>query len=160
MSGLLGIGTANASFNLNSDLINKLKTEETARINSPLETKLNALKESQNIHTSFVNQLTALKDLMKTETNDYEANLIGKSIGIDVANKDLISKNSFTVDVTSLAKKDVYQSEKINSGDATFNQTINVKGVDVTGSTYEELKEVVPEVVAERILKLREEKIE
>lgn len=141
MSGLLGIGTSNASFNLNSDLINKLKSEETARVNSPLEAKLNALKESQNIHTSFVNQLTALKDLMKTETNDYEANLIGKSIGIDVANKDLISKNSFTVDITSLAKKDVYQSEKISSGDATFNQTINVKGVDVTGSTYEELKE-------------------
>lgn len=141
MSGLLGIGTANASFNLNSDLINKLKSEETARVNSPLEAKLNALKESQNIHTSFVNQLTALKDLMKTETNDYEANLIGKSIGIDVSNKDLISINSFTIDISSLAKKDVYQSEKINSGDAAFNQTINVKGVDVTGSTYEELKE-------------------
>ena len=89
MSGLLGIGTSNASFNLNSDLINKLKSEETARVNSPLEAKLNALKESQNIHTSFVNQLTALKALMKTETNDYEANLIGKSIGVDVFDYDL-----------------------------------------------------------------------
>lgn len=54
MSGLLGIGTSNASFNLNSDLINKLKSEETGRVNSPLEAKLNALKESQNIHTSLI----------------------------------------------------------------------------------------------------------
>ena len=35
MSGLLGIGTSNASFNLHSDLINKLKSEETARVNNP-----------------------------------------------------------------------------------------------------------------------------
>ncbi len=31
---------------------------------------------------------------------------------------------------------------------------------EIKKATFEELKEVVPEVVAERILKLREEKIE
>lgn len=161
-NGVLGLGSGQASA-LNSDLIEKLKTAERKSTVAPIETRIeNITAEKEifsNIETKVSELLAAIKpfDLfISGGMNAFEqktAATSGDSVTFDADDVTSLEKGFTSVNVTKIAKKDVYQSDLVTSSqkDVAFSSigdlTISVNGISstfiTTGKTYTQLAEEI-----------------
>lgn len=156
-NAVLGLGSGQAA-SLNSDLIEKLKTAEKKSVVDPYETKITNItgeKETfSTIKTKVSELLAAIKpfDLFVsggvTAFGQKSATTSGDSVTFDAVDLQALKKGFTTVSVEQLAKKDVYQSNAVNTTtkDAKVNQgmlTINGKDFDTTNLTYKQLADKI-----------------
>jgi len=157
--GVLGLGTGAAS--LNNELIDKLKTAERASTVEPIETAIEEITgeggESEKI-TEIIAKANELLDSIKsfdlyvsggiTAFDQKSANVSGDSASFDAVDETNLNEGTTTVDITALAKRDVFQSSAvagtvkdtvISAGNLLIDVGDNNYTFDTTDKTYEEL---------------------
>ncbi len=151
----IGLGSNGA---LSYDIIDKLKDADKSAIISPIERKIElntskqeGLSELKKLITELQEQAVALSDSKTYQTKD--SSVSGDSVSVDVAHE--AKEQSIEINVTSLAKKEIYQSQAFASESSTFASeaktmtfTINGKEIDIdvtTSTTISELAELINE---------------
>ena len=157
--GVLGLGTGAAS--LNNELIDKLKTAERASTVEPIETAIEEITgeggESEKI-TEIIAKANELLDSIKSfdlfvsggvsAFDQKSANVSGDSASFDAVDETNLNEGTTTVDITALAKRDVFQSSAvagtvkdtvISAGNLLIDVGDNNYTFDTTDKTYEEL---------------------
>ena len=157
--GVLGLGTGAAS--LNNELIDKLKSAERVSTVEPIETAIEEITgeggESEKI-TEIIAKANELLDSIKsfdlyvsggiTAFDQKSANVSGDSASFDAVDETNLNEGTTTVDITALAKRDVFQSSAvagtvkdtvISAGNLLIDVGDNNYTFDTTDKTYEEL---------------------
>lgn len=160
--GILGLGSGQAA-SLNSELIEKLKSAERKARVEPLETSLENItlerEKFSEIDTKIAELLTTIKpfDLFvsggTTAFDEKSATTSGDSVTFNASDTSKLNNGITTVDIKSLAQKDVYQSNTITEaqkgalgdiGTLTIQvgaDTFNFNTADY--ATYDELTEAI-----------------
>ncbi len=150
----LGAGSGVLTYNV----IDKLKKADEAAMIDPFKTRLsNTQKKEENL-SDLITQIS----LLKTSVSDFKdgeifqkrlADVSGSSVSADV--KDGVKVQSISMDVTQLAKNDIYQSKGYDSETSSINssgsdQTIHLEygnnSKDITikdGATLSDLKDAI-----------------
>lgn len=163
--GILGLGSGQAA-TLNQDLIDKLKAAERKSTVEPYETSLEDITLEKEIFQRVSGKVSELLDSIKpfdlyvlNGANAFDqksATTSGESVVFDAADVSALNKGVTTVDVKSLAQKDVYQSNAVNgtTKDSVINAgnlSIEVNGVvetfDTANLTYEQLAQQINDKV-------------
>jgi len=123
----LGIGSGV----LNYDVIDKLKDADTNVMVKPLEDKLDLLKKKESALSQFITIGSTVKtDILDIADGNIFAkvntNVNGSSVAVEA--DDGVLPQEFSINVTQLAKNDVYESDGFASPSSVVNQT----GKDVT----------------------------
>lgn len=155
-TGVLGLGSGQASA-LNSDLIDKLKTAERKSTVEPYETSLEDMTLEKEIFATIDAKVSELLSAIKpfdlfvtggaTVFDQKTATTSGDSAVFDAADVSALNKGVTTVDITSLAQKDVYQSKTISDivtpltgiGDLTIGSETFI----TEGKTYQEIADEI-----------------
>ena len=163
MNGVLGLGSGQAS-SLNNDLIEKLKAIDNKNYLDPIDKKIDKLplerEEIGNINLKVEELLSSIKNLSANNSNGInvfdskEADINGESVKFDVDSLQNIRNGSTTVEVLSLAQKDVFQTNKFtNENDIIGGGVINVslgnnqeKSFDTSNMTYKQLADKLNEM--------------
>ena len=163
MNGVLGLGSGQAS-SLNNDLIEKLKAIDNKNYLDPIDKKIDKLplerEEIGNINLKVEELLSSIKNLSANNSNGInvfdskEADINGESVKFDVDSLQNIRNGSTTVEVLSLAQKDVFQTNKFtNENDIIGGGVINVslgnnqeKSFDTSNMTYKQLADKLNEI--------------
>ena len=142
-TGILGMGSS-GSTGLNQELIDKLKEAEKKAKVTPIETKLETwdkeLEKFGEIEVKINELLASVKSLdlfNLSGTNAFEqivANTNGTSAMFEAVDKSLLTEGTSTIDVTQLAKRDVYQTNTFTDSSATISADINDKISIAVGS--------------------------
>lgn len=142
-TSLLGLNTYNTSFSLNNDLIEKLKTAELNSLNSPINSTISKINSSLDLTNQFKTKLNELLNLTKTEISNFTASTSNSNILFDAPNEELLKEGTYSFEVFSLAKKDVYSSNTLfkSLNDLFGDTNISIKGnnIDTTGKTVNEV---------------------
>ncbi|MFA6683785.1 MAG: flagellar cap protein FliD N-terminal domain-containing protein, partial [Arcobacteraceae bacterium] len=127
-TGILGLGTS-GSAGLSQELIDKLKEAEKKAKVEPIETKLETwdkeLEKFGEIEAKINELFASVKTLdlfNSTGTNAFEqivANTSGTSAIFEAVDTSLLNEGMTTINVTQLAKRDVYQTEIFTSASDT-----------------------------------------
>lgn len=140
---LLGnLGTAQT---LNIDLINKLKESEQKSLNKPIELNIEKIK-SKNIKDEVIlKELNTLDNFLKNindNTNNFSLNIQGNNLNIFPTQPELLKDNIYDINISSIAKKDIYKSNNFSSKNDLINKgVININNIeyDTTNKTYQDL---------------------
>lgn len=155
--GILGLGSA-GSTSLNQDLIDKLKEAEKKANITPLETRLEDITLEKEIFNEIDSKVSEVLDAIKpfdlyvsggvNAFNQKTATTSGDSVMFDAADVSVLNKGVTSVEIISLAQKDVYQTNSVDGAtkDAVINAgnlEITVNGIletfDTTNMTYDQL---------------------
>ena len=153
-SGILGLGSS-GSADLSSELLTKLKTAESTDVLDPItaeqedtQAEIDAVDAVQTMVTDLLDLVKDF-DLFTSGTNIFDnvtASTSGSSASFDATDSSNLEPGTITINVTQLAQKDVYQSNKISDKTSTMDSgTISISVGDNTydfstdGKTYEAL---------------------
>lgn len=135
-TGILGLGTS-GSTGLSQELIDKLKEAEKKAKVTPIETKLETwdkeLEKFGEIEAKINELFASVKTLdlfNNTGTNAFEqivANTSGTSAMFEAVDTSLLTEGTTTIDVTQLAKRDVYQTMTFSSTSAKISDSADDK---------------------------------
>ncbi len=143
---------------LTYDVIDKLKKADEAAMIDPFKTRLDNTKKKETNLSDLITQISLLKTSI-TDFKDGEifqkrlADVSGSSVSADV--KPGVKVQSISMDVSQLAKNDIYQSKGYDSKDSKINdsgddQTIHLEyedsSKDITikdGATLSDLKDAI-----------------
>lgn len=131
---------------LNNDLIEKLKKSEVNSINKNLLKDIEKINESKIITEQFFNKINKILSLSEEKTINYSANLSGNNVSFDIENELNIKEGFYTFNVSSIAKREVYQSsEFLDENDFFGNELLTIKGMNINtaGKTFKELNEEI-----------------
>lgn len=161
--GILGLGSGQAA-TLNQELIDKLKDAERKATVEPIETRIEDITLEKEIFTTIEDKVSELLDAIKpfdlfvsggvTAFEQKSATTSGESVIFDAADVQALNKGVTTVEITSLAQKDVYQTNAVNAAtkDSVINAgTLNIEfngevsSFDTTNLTYEQLAKKINE---------------
>ncbi|RXJ70202.1 flagellar hook protein FliD [Halarcobacter ebronensis] len=152
--GILGLGSS-GSLELSDELIEKLKTAETTAYVDPIDKDIEeqeaAIDAAGEIEDKISELLKIIEgfDLYTTDTNVFDqvtASTSGTSASFDATDTSNLKPGTIDVEVTQLAKKDVYQSSEITDitseiGSGTLKITVGSEEYEFNtdGLTYEDL---------------------
>ena len=152
--GILGLGSS-GSVDLNSELLDKLKTAESTSILDPITTEIDDTQAEidavDEVSTKILELLAVVEsfDLYTSDTNIFDevsATTSGSSVSFAADDTSNLNPGTINVTVSQLATKDVYQSDIISDNEAimsngTLSVTVgdDVYEYDTDGKTYEEL---------------------
>lgn len=144
--GILGLGTGQAA-SLNQDLIDRLKAAEKRARVEPLEKQIEDItteRESfKTINDKVAEVLEAIKpfDLFVsgglTAFDQKSANTNGTSVTFEATDISKLNKGITSVDIKTLAQKDVYQSNAINAASKDALGDIGVLSIEVGGEKHD-----------------------
>ena len=157
--GVLGLGQGQAA-SLNNDMLEKQKAVDKKATVDPIEAKLekfDAEKEAiSNISTKVDEFYDSLQIFSLNQSsgsnafNQKSVNVMGDGVIFDTDDVDALSTGSMRVQVTQLAQKDVWQSDRFDGTSTTQTSLvdagkliINGKEVETDGKTF---KEVVSDI--------------
>ena len=154
--GILGLGSGQAA-TLNQDLIDKLKAAERKSAVEPYETSLEDITLEKEIFQTVSTKVSELLDSIKpfdlyvlNGANAFDqksATTSGESVVFDAADVSALNKGVTTVDVKSLAQKDVYQTNTINDTSTPMTGmgelVINGETFSTEGKTYQALADEI-----------------
>ena len=150
----LGAGSGVLTYNV----IDKLKKADEAAMIDPFKTRLDNTKKKETNLSDLITQIS----LLKTSVTDFKdgeifqkrlADVSGSSVSADV--KSGVKVQTISMDVSQLAKNDIYQSKGYDSKDSKINdsgddQTIHLEyedsSKDITikdGATLSDLKDAI-----------------
>lgn len=160
-NGVLGLGSGQAA-SLNQDLVDKLKAAERKAAVEPLETSIENIGSEKETFSKIEAKVAEVLDSIKpfdlfvsggvNAFDQKSATTSGDSAVFDAADASALNKGITTVDIQTLAQKDVYQTNAVNGAtkDTLINQgnlEITVQGqthtFDTTNMTYEDLAKEV-----------------
>lgn len=143
--GVLGLGGGGAAA-LNQETIDKLKAAEKKARVDPIQTNLdNIVKEREvftNINAKVKEVLDAIKpfDLFvsggETAFDQKAATTSGTSVVFEATDVSKLDKGITTVDIKSLAQKDVYQSNAVNAASKDALGDIGTLTIQVGSDTH------------------------
>lgn len=149
--GISGLGSG-AAANLNDELIEKLRAADEKAYVDPIDTRIENLEKENEAFSEIKAQIQALgtsvKNFSLSITSggifDYKSGQIGgEGIQLDesisLANVD---PGRVSGSITTLAKRDVWQSNTFTSSDKPGAGTLTINGVDfttTTDTTYDDL---------------------
>jgi len=144
-TGILGLGTS-GSTGLSQELIDKLKEAEKKAKVTPIETKLETwdkeLEKFGEIEAKINELFASVKTLdlfNNTGTNAFEqivANTSGTSAMFEAVDTSLLTEGTTTIDVTQLAKRDVYQTGAFsNASDTISTELGDTISISIGGAT-------------------------
>ena len=156
--GILGLGSGQAS-TLNQELIDKLKDAERKAQVEPIEKDLEEIATEQEKITEIIGLANTFLDAVKpfdlfvtSGTNAFEdksATTSGDSVVFDAVDVASLNTGTTTVSVTTLAQRDVYQTNTFADKDAVITtdagDKITINGTDFTieNKTYQELADAI-----------------
>ena len=121
-NGVLGLGAGQAA-SLNSDLIEKLKTAERKSAVAPIEAKIEKMVKEKETFSTIEKKVAELLDSIKpfdlfvsgavTAFEQKSATTSGDSVTFDAADVKALKKGFTSVDIKTLAQKDVYQTNDV-----------------------------------------------
>lgn len=143
--GILGLGTGQSA-SLNQELIDKLKgAERKARV-EPLETRIEDITKERETYTQIDTKVSELLAAIKPfdlfvsgGTNAFEeksATTSGDSVVFNATDSSKLNNGITTVDVKSLAQKDVYQSNTIDAASKDALGDIGTLSIGVGSETF------------------------
>ena len=123
-NGVLGLGAGQAA-SLNSDLIEKLKTAERKSAVAPIEAKIEKMVKEKETFSTIEKKVAELLESIKpfdlfvsgavTAFEQKSATTSGDSVTFDAADVKALKKGFTSVDIQTLAQKDVYQTNDVTS---------------------------------------------
>ena len=123
-NGVLGLGAGQAA-SLNSDLIEKLKTAERKSAVAPIEAKIEKMVKEKETFSTIEKKVAELLDSIKpfdlfvsgavTAFEQKSATTSGDSVTFDAADVKALKKGFTSVEIKTLAQKDVYQTNNVTS---------------------------------------------
>ena len=121
-NGVLGLGAGQAA-SLNSDLIEKLKTAERKSAVAPIEAKIEKMVKEKETFSTIEKKVAELLESIKpfdlfvsgavTAFEQKSATTSGDSVTFDAADVKALKKGFTSVDIQTLAQKDVYQTNDV-----------------------------------------------
>ena len=121
-NGVLGLGAGQAA-SLNSDLIEKLKTAERKSAVAPIEAKIEKMVKEKETFSTIEKKIAELLESIKpfdlfvsgavTAFEQKSATTSGDSVTFDAADVKALKKGFTSVDIQTLAQKDVYQTNDV-----------------------------------------------
>ena len=157
----LGLGSSGA---LSADTIDKLKANDEQRQINPIKAKIeNTTQKTQayDLISSLTVGLSASTDRLGGDLLYLNRNTSVTGDGATVTAANGVAPQSFTIDVTTLATKDIQQSstfaskaDTIATADGTI--TINIDGQDfdiavTTATTIEDFKNSINDIAGEKV---------
>ena len=148
----LGIGSGV----LNSDLIDKLKNADEQSMIDPLKNKLDLLQKRQTALSKFITIASTVKsdtiDLAQgTAFEKVSTNVNGSSVSVSASAG--VKPQVFDINVTNIAKNDIYESKgfasldtQIANSDATLTLGVGTSSVNINlnaGATLNDLKDAI-----------------
>ncbi len=157
--GVLGLGQGQAA-SLNNDMLEKLKAVDKKATVDPIEAKLEKFDAEKEAISNISTKVDELYDSLQifslnqssgsSAFNQKSANVMGDGVIFDTDDVDALSTGSMRVQVTQLAQKDVWQSDRFDGTSTTQTSLvgagkliINGKEVETDGKTF---KEVVSDI--------------
>ena len=123
-NGVLGLGAGQAA-SLNSDLIEKLKTAERKSAVAPIEAKIEKMVKEKETFSTIEKKVAELLESIKpfdlfvsgavTAFEQKSATTSGDSVTFDAADVKALKKGFTSVEIKTLAQKDVYQTNDVTS---------------------------------------------
>ena len=123
-NGVLGLGAGQAA-SLNSDLIEKLKTAERKSAVAPIEAKIEKMVKEKETFSTIEKKVAELLESIKpfdlfvsgavTAFEQKSATTSGDSVTFDAADVKALKKGFTSVEIKTLAQKDVYQTNNVTS---------------------------------------------
>ena len=121
-NGVLGLGAGQAA-SLNSDLIEKLKTAERKSAVAPIEAKIEKMVKEKETFSTIEKKIAELLESIKpfdlfvsgavTAFEQKSATTSGDSVTFDAADVKALKKGFTSVEIKTLAQKDVYQTNDV-----------------------------------------------
>lgn len=121
-NGVLGLGAGQAA-SLNSDLIEKLKTAERKSAVAPIEAKIEKMVKEKETFSTIEKKVAELLESIKpfdlfvsgavTAFEQKSATTSGDSVTFDAADVKALKKGFTSVEIKTLAQKDVYQTNDV-----------------------------------------------
>ena len=148
----LGIGSGV----LNSNLIDKLKNADKELMIDPLKNKLDLLQKRQTALSKFITIASTVKsdtiDLSQgTSFSKVSTNVNGSSVSVSASAG--VKPQVFDINVTNIAKNDIYESKgfasldtQIANSDATLTLGVGTSSVNINlnaGATLSDLKDAI-----------------
>jgi len=156
--GILGLGSSGAS-SLNQELIDKLKTAESAATVEPIETSIENIANEKEVFATIDDKVNELLDAVKvfdlfvtggaTAFDQKSATASGSSVTFDAPDVSALNTGITTVNITNLAQKDVYQSNSLSEAEKDTviegmgDLIINEETFTTEGKTYQELADEI-----------------
>lgn len=164
-NGVLGLGAGQAA-SLNSDLIEKLKTAERKSAVAPIEAKIEKMVKEKETFSTIEKKVAELLESIKpfdlfvsgavTAFEQKSATTSGDSVTFDAADVKALKKGFTSVEIKTLAQKDVYESgTAVQSKDALVGAgdlSIKIGGIEVltlnntAGLTYQDLAKQINDI--------------
>lgn len=153
--GVLGLGQGQAA-SLNNDMLEKQKAVDKKATVDPIEAKLEKFDAEKEAISNISTKVDELYDAVKVFSlnqssgssafNQKSVNVMGDGVIFDTDDVDALSTGSMRVQVTQLAQKDVWQSDRFDGTSTTQTSLvdagkliINGKEVETDGKTFEEV---------------------
>ncbi len=143
--GILGLGSGQST-SLNQELIDKLKAAERKAQVEPLEKRLENITSEREVFGEISATIDELLGAVKpldlfvsggtTVFDEKMANTSGTSATFSAVNVSKLNNGVTTVDIKSLAQKDVYQSDAVTEAQKNSLGDIGVLNIDVDGNSY------------------------
>lgn len=141
--GILGLGQGQAA-SLNNELIEKLKSAESSARVDPIETDLLEIETEELALTGIKDKINELLEAIKPfdlfvtgGVNAFDtkyATTTGESVAFEASDEGKLDIGTTTIDVTSLATKDVYQSNTISDKSEIQNSEDDV--ITIAGQNF------------------------
>ena len=143
--GILGLGSGQSA-SLNQELIDKLKGAERKAQVEPLETRLETITKEREVFSEIDSTINELLGAVKpldlfvsggtTAFDEKMANTTGTSATFDAVDVSKLNNGVTTVDIQTLAQKDVYQSDAVTQAQKDSLGDIGTLNIDVDGNSY------------------------
>ncbi len=137
--GILGLGSGQAA-SLNQELIDKLKDAERKARVEPIESSIEDITLEKEVFSEIESKVSELLEAIKpfdlfvsggvNAFNEKSATTSGDSVVFDAADVSVLSKGVTTVEIVTLAQKDVYQTNSVT--EATKDTVVNAGSLDIT----------------------------
>ncbi len=132
----LGLGSDGA---LSYDVIDQLRQVDEKAIIAPIDNKISE-NETQTKDLSVLTTMTAsLKSFTSTLADDMtylKTTVSSTSDNVSVTASSGVMPQDFSIDVTTMAKQDIYQSNKYEKEDSTFTDTQDTIKINIDGKDY------------------------
>jgi len=124
---------------LTADLIDKLKSADTASLVTPIDNKITLNTQKTQALDLINSLLTTFKSSVNALDNDslyQKRSVSGTNDGVSVSASAGSQVRDFSIDITNIAKKNVVQSASFSSNTATIANTDGTLNLNISGKNY------------------------
>jgi len=133
----LGLGSDGA---LSYDVIDQLREVDENAMIKPIDNKISKNKTQANDLSILTTMTATLKSSTSTLADDMtylKTSVTSSSENISVTAESGVPSQDFTLDVQTLAKQDIYQSNSFSAENSTFTTTNDTINFNIDGSDYQ-----------------------